>query len=110
MVVNCNSMNLLNKDSNPLIINGETEREVEEQVKKCFSTILDDPEKKQSEVDGKANGPSSNNSCNKISSQRILMVSGHALHYILKEEHLNKRFLTLASFCELIIGSNIRIT
>jgi len=30
MVVNCNSMNLLNKDSNPLIINGETEREVEE--------------------------------------------------------------------------------
>lgn len=46
MVVNCNSMNLLNKESNPLIINGETEREVEEQVKKCFSTFLDDPEKK----------------------------------------------------------------
>ena len=45
-VVNCNSMNLLNKESNPLIINGESEREVEEQVKKCFSTILDDPEKK----------------------------------------------------------------
>lgn len=38
------------------------------------------------------------------------MISGHALHYILKEEHLNKRFLTLASFCKLIIGSNISTT
>jgi hypothetical protein len=48
-------MNLLSKDSNPLIINGETEREVEEQVKKCFSTILDDPDKKQTEPEDKHN-------------------------------------------------------
>lgn len=46
MVVNCNSMNLLNKDSNPMIINGESERDVEEQVKKCFNNILDAQDKK----------------------------------------------------------------
>jgi hypothetical protein len=51
-------MNLLNKDSNPLIINGETEREVEEQVKKCFSIILDDPEKKHNEAEDKSNASS----------------------------------------------------
>jgi magnesium-transporting ATPase (P-type) len=42
MVVNCNSMNLMDKDSNPLIINGESERETEEQVKKCLNSILDE--------------------------------------------------------------------
>jgi hypothetical protein len=39
--VNCNAMRLLNRDTNPLIINGDNEKDVEEQVKKCLNTFAD---------------------------------------------------------------------
>jgi hypothetical protein len=76
-----------------LIINGESERETEEQVKKCLYTILDEDvnvyreDLKQSNFNLKFDG----NSCKEISTKfdntkRILMISGLALKYILKDE------------------------
>lgn len=42
MVVNCNAMNIIDNDSHPLIINGDTERETEDQIKKCINTLLEE--------------------------------------------------------------------
>ena len=36
-----------------------------------------------------------------------IFINGKALHYILKDETLTKLFLTLCSFCSLVIGSSI---
>ena len=36
-----NALQLLNAESNPLIINGETEREIEEQVNKCLNNFVE---------------------------------------------------------------------
>lgn len=40
-VVNCNALRLLQQDSQPMIINGETEKDVEEQIKKCLNLLAD---------------------------------------------------------------------
>lgn len=37
--VNCNAMRLLQTDSTPMIINGDNEKDVEEQVKRCLYTL-----------------------------------------------------------------------
>lgn len=39
--INCNAMRLLQHDSNPLFINGESEKEVEDQIKKCLNIFAD---------------------------------------------------------------------
>jgi hypothetical protein len=39
--VNLNAMRLLQQDMHPLYINGETEKDVEEQIKKCLLTFAD---------------------------------------------------------------------
>lgn len=39
--------------------------------------------------------------------RKILMISGQALFFIFKEESLIKCFLTITTFCEMIIGSSL---
>ena len=38
-IVNCNAMKLLYHNSNPMIINGETEKDVEEQIKSTLKGL-----------------------------------------------------------------------
>jgi hypothetical protein len=46
-------------------------------------------------------------SSEKKKEHKTLMIAGYSLNYILKEESLLKCFLTIASFCDIIIGSNV---
>jgi hypothetical protein len=44
MTVNCNSLKLLSSECDPIIINGETEREIEDQIQKGLSRSIDGKE------------------------------------------------------------------
>ena len=39
--------------------------------------------------------------------KRSVFVNGQTLHFILKDETLTKLFLTLCSFCTMVIGSSV---
>ena len=148
----CNAMNLLEGFTDPIVIEGVTERQVEDSLKSCLKEVLkrrlDERMKHQSSnekekvrkktVDAKRIKPGGVRGMNeqrrkkkipdrqinsektqkfnveyqaadvdKVKETNVVFFNGTQLKFILRDQTLEKLFLSLCNLCSLCIGSSV---
>ncbi|CDW78012.1 adenylate and guanylate cyclase catalytic domain containing protein [Stylonychia lemnae] len=94
-IINSNAMKLLTEESNPMVINGQNEKEVEDQIKNCIKTITGG---KESFCKNEVKPLLNKNETKKSQSNQNL-------NDITFQQSSNKQQIT---FSDLIIGSSIK--